>query len=122
MKTEYPKPKETKQTILEELYDLRENYHNEIPEEIIHSTMGRRDNQYPDKNYKARKAWFCILEILLVRLIKNWGGLPQSLLEETKAYRRSLFSSEFHQKERVTREDIEKADTMINKIIAELEK
>lgn len=116
-----------KQKLIAELRRLKTEWRGGIPDETIHSTLiGDQKEKYPDTKFKVRKAWFHVVGSVLTRIIRSsYDGkalISQSLLNEVIAYHRTLTTpSEFHQQP-TTQEDIDKAEAIMDKVIAELEK
>lgn len=112
-----------KQKIASELRRLKTEWRGEIPNKIIHSIP---TEEYPDTKFKVRKAWFQVVGSVLADIIRSsYGGealISQGLLNEVIAYHKTLTTpSEFHQRP-TTQEDIDKAEAIMDKVIAELEK
>lgn len=112
-----------KQKIASELRRLKTEWRSEIPDEIIHSIPTQK---YPDTKFKVTKAWFQVVGSVLANIIRSsYSGealVSQDLLNEVIAYRRTLTTfSAFHQRP-TTQEDINKAEAIMDKVIAELEK
>lgn len=123
----YETSEQLKQELKAELHRLKEDYKGGIPSEIIHSTSS-------DTKYKARRAWFQILVSAIGGLIRNFvvmkkykTGEPlisQGLFDELNAYIKKMTGdeSEFTNILLTRQSDIDEADAMIEKILAELEK
>ena len=112
-----------KQKIASELRRLKTECRGEIPDEIIHSIPTKN---YPDTKFKVRKAWFQVVSSVLANIIRSSYSdealVSQDLLNEVIAYHKALTTpSAFHQQP-TTQEDIDKAEAIMGKVIAELEK
>jgi len=107
-----------KQDIVARLHFLMTQYIDGIPNDIKHSTSG-------DSGWKVQKLWFQgIVGELDDILRKSDDGkviISRTLLEKIEAYVNSLTTSGFHQR-LTTQADINRAQEIINEVIAELEK
>lgn len=103
---------ERKRSLLEHLVWLRNEFSDEIPDEIVHSTD-------KDNKYKVRRSWFTGVvaaaeEALRKGEIKtSEGKLAVEQLSER------FTSEEFIQKAKTEKEDIEKANELIDIILEE---
>lgn len=103
---------------LREVKRLKDEYSNEIPQKILHSTT-IIDGKPTTPKYKVRRAWF-----QGVWTIVSEGVRLGYVSEETRK-----MQEEFEQytadtglkKRKTTREDIEKENAVLGKIIVDLE-
>ena len=104
-----------KKIIIERLYHFRNEWKSAIPEQIISGAS-------PDIKYKVRKNWFQAVMGYLQRSVLYL--LPpkkyQTLIEEILNFVRDYGSDEFKYR-LTTREDIIRADFLIDKVISVLE-
>ena len=117
-----PRPQEfIKQNIIKELHRLKTDYQDGIPDEIKHSVS-------KDSGWKVQRGvWFQNVEGALSNILrKSYGGeisISKILFDEILAYHKKLTSNDNPLKHRLTiQEDIDEAEAMIDKAIAELEK
>jgi hypothetical protein len=115
-----PKTAETiKQEIISNLCDLKNNYKDGIPSEIKHSTS-------VDSGWKVQRGvWFQDVANTLSDILKKSRRgeiiISKGLFDETFAYYNNLTSEENSLKQRLTKqEDIDEAESVINKILNEL--
>ncbi len=100
---------------------LKTDYKDGIPDEIKHSVS-------KDSGWKVQQGvWFQPVASTMAQIIRmQWGGetlLSQELFDEMADYHRKLTSDDNPMKYRRTEQsDIDEAEAMINKLIAELEK
>jgi hypothetical protein len=102
--SEYP-------SLFEVLRDLLENYSNQIPTQIIHSTD-------PSPNYKCRNGWFALVigtlyDPDLEPLISNIPNL------QTNIDNLYSFCTKFASGRRNTRAQIDFADSIIKEVLAQ---
>lgn len=98
---------------------LRDGYKNEIPDQIIHSTDS-------DNNYKARVAWFTSLVGMLEPFKEDYledleDRESLELLDEIDSFIKYCTSADFIEKERTNKEDIDRGDNILNKVLKVLE-
>jgi hypothetical protein len=106
-----------KQQLVTDLKHLRDKYNEDIPKHILHSTTGST----PPK-YKVRKAWFTGLVGMLDDLFRySMISFTGELAQKIQHYKNDIINIEFSARP-TTREDINKANSLINEIIAQLEK
>lgn len=122
-----PSSRETpKEEIVSDLRHLKTDWRDDIPDDIIHSSLtGTQVDIHPDTKFKVRKAWFHILGDILRKVIKssfiNKNYISEKLKIEVITYYKELTkASEFHRR-RTTREDINRAEAIMDKVIKELE-
>ena len=110
-----------KQELIAGLRRLKTDYKDGIPDEIKHSVS-------KDSGWKVQRGvWFQVVAGRLAEIIRRqYGGealLSKELSEELLAYWKSLTSPDHPLKQRITQQsDIDEAEAMIDKVIAELEK
>lgn len=112
-------PKSTeviKQQVIANLKHIRDDYSEDIPNETLHSVTG----ESPPK-YKVRKAWFTDLVGVLDDLFRDNLIRDTELSQKIQRYKKSVVNFEFSDRP-TTSEDIDEANSLINEIIAELEK
>ena len=105
---------------LEHLRWLRDEFSNEQPEEIITSAShGVLDGQPP--RLKTRKGWFAGVVADLENAVCD-GQIAEGMIDEVNAfigdYTGRLFDPE-KPREKVLKDDIERADSLITKILDE---
>jgi hypothetical protein len=107
---------ELRRQAIEDLLILRDDYKNEIPREILHSTSS-------DNKYKVRKSWFQgLVAVAENRLMKGLIREP-NLVKDIDAFIVRYTSPDWaHPAVLTTKEDIEKADNLIDKILENLMK
>jgi hypothetical protein len=117
-----PRPQEfIKQEITEGLRRLKTDYKDGIPDEIKHSVS-------KDTGWKVQRGvWFQVVSGRLIDIVrKSLAGevsIPKELFDEILAYHKKLTSDDNPLKHRLTtQEDIDEAEIVIDKAIAELEK
>ena len=98
--------------------NLKENYSDEIPKEILHSTM-IIDGKIVNPKYKCRKGWFQGLYSYIEMGIdlKVINGKSKELYKNFCTY---LKETEM-QKRLTTQEDITKANELLTSVIKDLE-
>jgi hypothetical protein len=112
---------------------LKDNYSNDIPEEIVHSDA-------IDSKFKIRRGWFSALvgQFLLfkedyldnIRDRKNEESVDsedddkeiEKLLADIEAFITYCTSKEFQLVERITAEDVDTGDGILDRVISHLEK
>ena len=99
---------------------LKTDWKDGIPDEIKHSTS-------PDSGWKVQGAWFQVVGGEMAHIIRRQHGgevlISQELFDEISSYHDLLTGDECPVKQGLTRqEDIDKAEAMIDKLLAELEK
>ena len=104
------------QQMITDLKHLRDDYSEDIPDEILHSPM-----ESPPPKYKVRKAWFTVLVAMLDNLFRDNLIINVELNQKIQRYKKSVVNFEFTNR-LTTRNDIDEANSLINEIIAELEK
>mgnify|MGYP001612378403 CR=1 FL=1 len=110
-----------KQELIAGLRRLKTDYKDGIPDEIKHSTS-------KDSGLKVQRGvWFQAvankLGAILRRQYSDEALLSKELSDELLAYWRALTSPDHPLKQRLTQQsDIDEAEAMIDKVIAELEK
>lgn len=95
---------------LDILRSLRDDHIDMIPGEVVTLT----DPNYHD--YKCRKNWFNGV-VLSLRLAEEAGYIPEHLKENMENLIKYYTSEEFQSKQLVTRSDIEKANSLLGKIV-----
>jgi hypothetical protein len=95
---------------LEHLRFLRDEYSDEIPTEIIHSTA-------KNNRFKVRKAWFAGLVGDLELVITDGLVTDRSIALMAEAFMEKYTGEGFQHQVRTTKEDIELANNLINLII-----
>lgn len=109
------KNKYTKEYLAERLVLLRDGYKDEIPVRIIHSSD-------PDNKFKVRSAWFIGLHAELENS-KIDGLLPSSVIEDVDKFL-LWYTGDFGKRKGFpvinTKADIEKGNTIINKVLESL--
>ena len=93
--------------------DLRDNYSEEIPEEIIHS--GSQNNKY-----KVRAGWFHNVSLRFDVLNKR-KMVPEYLMQKRAELLRDYNTSVEKNNGRTQREDIDKWNGLINDVLKHLE-
>ena len=100
-----------------ELQRLKHDFKNGIPEEIIHSDS-------PDAGWKVQKAWFTDVSFDLQELVRDCKKgkiiIDPKLAEEIMEYNRKICTPEF-QGRLTTQNDIDEAESMIDKVTKELQ-
>jgi hypothetical protein len=101
----------TQEFIFSKLRYLRDDFSEEIPKRIIHSTD-------PDNRYKVRAAWFtCVSAYLSLGMRK--GFISDELRERAQEFIDYCASDQFHYQPRRSLADIERANMVINKVVGE---
>jgi len=97
---------------------LRDDYSNEIPKEIIHSTD---DNN----KLKVRKAWFTVvvneLQMFAEDFLSDEINSQLDLLGDVNNFVVQYKDRKFQMLERVRPEDVEAGDAILDKVISYLE-
>ena len=97
-----------KENFLSRLKELRDNWSNEIPKEVIH---GRQENI----DFKVRKNWWQGLFSNLDILVED-GMVPEQLIDEIKRFMEKFAGKTSGFSKRLTSaEDIAEADALITK-------
>ena len=98
---------------------LKDDYSNDIPKDIIHST---------DENnrLKIRKAWFTVLVNQLQMFEEDYladpvGAELMPLASDVANFVANYTSKDFQHLERVGSEDVEAGDAILDKVISYLE-
>lgn len=110
-----------KAEIIAGLRRLKTDYRDGIPDEIKHSVS-------KDSGWKVQRGvWFQVVAGRISNIImRQWSGenlISRELFDEAFAYFRKLTSYDNPLKHRLTQQsDIDEAEAMIDKLIAELEK
>ncbi len=108
--------KEKIQKMIAKLSHLKNDFSEDIPKEIIHSTSKNAGT------YKVRKVWFTMLTLLLNDIMYREHLLNnEKLTKKIKDYKQKVTNSQFNTR-LTTREDINEANTLIDEVVAELEK
>jgi hypothetical protein len=117
-----PSSQETpKQTLVTVLRRLKADYKDGIPDEIKHSVS-------KDSGWKVQRGvWFQAVSDTLSEILRRQYNdealIPKDLCDELLTYYRKLTSDDNPLKHRLTvQSDIDEAEAMIDKLIAELEK
>ena len=92
---------------------LRDDYSEEIPSTILHST-----HQDGGPKFKVRKAWFQCVSGVLAEGIKK-GYLPREYIETYHEFHHRVRETGFHDRD-TNREDITHANQILDDIITEL--
>lgn len=108
-----PDPTDTGERVLTGLKRLRDEYEDEIPEEIVHSNSLR-------SKIKARKGWFCSVSGRLEYLI-YLGLIKDPTVFKKLARGVDIFTSErFKKRERTRKIDIIYGNLLINLALGEV--
>lgn len=101
----------TKEDFIEHLLYGRDQFSEEIPSRILHSTDG---------NFKIRTGWFVGIASALWE-VREHSILPDPIIEDVNIFL-NWYSGEFKDREGDpplnTREDIEKGNEIIDKVLA----
>ncbi|OGE28747.1 hypothetical protein A2867_04680 [Candidatus Daviesbacteria bacterium RIFCSPHIGHO2_01_FULL_40_11] len=113
LEIENPNLTATSERIITGLKRLRDEYKDEMPEEIVHSYS-------PGSKTKARKGWFCSVSGLLESL--NYLGLIEDPITSKRLERGiEKFNSErFKNRERTRKIDITYGNLLINLALGEV--
>jgi hypothetical protein len=106
-----PKELSPREKLLLELRHLRDDYSDEIPEQVINSVTGQE--------YKVRNAWFGFVAGHL-ELGEINGLISEELAEKARQFGDKYCTDEFRDR-LTTSEDIEEANALLNEAIDELE-
>ncbi len=90
---------------------LRDDYSEEIPEEIINST-----HQHGGPKFKVRKGWFQVVSFALENGVRK-GYLPSEYVHKIQEFQSRIIETGFHDR-RTTKEDIMYANGILEEIIA----
>ena len=110
-----------KQELITGLRRLKTDYQDGIPDEIKHSVS-------KDSGWKVQRGvWFQVVAGRISDIVRRQLGgedlISKELFDEALAYFRKLTSDDNPLKHRLTQQsDIDEAEAMIDKLIAELEK
>ncbi len=120
MEREPSSPERVKQELVMRLRRLKSDWKDGIPDEIKHSTS-------PDSGWKVQNAWFQVVggEMANIIMQQHHGEqlISQELFDEIFAYHDRLTGDESPVKQGLTRqEDIDEAESMIDKLLTELER
>ena len=109
-------PENLASLLFEQLKVFRNEWSEEIPEEILNSAEGKDG----DRRYKVRKGWFTNVGLALENL-KDMGELTTEAQRDAVQEFIDNFSGaeEFKGKARVTAADIKKANELIDIILQE---
>jgi hypothetical protein len=88
-------------------------WEDKLPEEVVHS-----DN-IKEKEYKGRKHWWQCVTLLLDDFANEQKTLSSNLEHEVNDFCKEYCSSEFTRR-LTTKEDIEKANKIVNKVLTEV--
>ncbi len=91
---------------LEGLQHLRDDWNDEVPDEIIHNWG----------NFKVRMAWWQSL-VLDLEVLERRGKISKDLQEEVNKFVKHYTSDEFHKQKLTTAEDIGRANNLIDRIL-----
>lgn len=111
---------------------LRDDYSNDIPEEVIHSDA-------LDSKFKIRRGWFTALVGQLILLKEDYLGYiintetekdladdynkkMEKLIADVEAFITYCTSKEFQEVERIAAEDVDTGDSILARVISHLEK
>lgn len=104
---------------LEKVRSLKEDYSEEIPQEILHSTSkSHRSQGDQTPKSKFRKAWFHCVGKILGSGIRD-GYLPRDYIERFREFHERNKNTGFHVRN-TTREDIDYANRILDDILEEL--
>ncbi len=96
---------------LKRLENLQDDYSDEIPERKFHGSIS------PDeRKYKVRKNWWQWLIGALQGLLSS-DSISHTLDQETRNFVQHYSSEKFHNQELTTQEDINKANSLIKRIL-----
>ena len=90
---------------------FKNDFSNEIPKEIIHGD--KKENLF----FKVRKNWFQRIVLWLGMLEKSNIIRDENILQRARNFIKEYTSTKFVKQERVAKEDIQKADELIDEII-----
>jgi hypothetical protein len=93
---------------------LRDYWSDEIPTDILHGPVNSSD----PKRFKVRRNWWQGVVDGLTGLQKR-GLVPHGLEEEVADFMTHYTSDEFHNQQLTTAEDIQRANTLITKIVGD---
>ncbi|MBU1202922.1 hypothetical protein KKH39_02685 [Patescibacteria group bacterium] len=98
---------------------LRDGYSNDVPKEIIHSNS-------IDSNFKIRRGWFTALVGQLVLFKEDYlegsdNNETQTLVTEIDTFVNYCTSPDFIEKDRTEKEDVDRGDEILNKVLKVLE-
>jgi hypothetical protein len=97
---------------------LKDDYSEEIPSAILHSTTRLNSTIDESPKYKVRKAWFqCVGDVLADGIRK--GYLPNEYIEKFHAFHNRNKETEFHSRD-TKREDIVYANALLDDILIQL--
>ncbi|MBI2268333.1 MAG: hypothetical protein HYU80_02670 [Candidatus Blackburnbacteria bacterium] len=99
---------------IEYLRILRDDYSNEIPEQVLHGPVTNSDR----KKFKVRRNWWNGVVGGLGRL-RLKGLVPTGLEQEVQDFVDHYSSEEFHSQPLTTAEDIARANEIITKIVGD---
>ncbi|KKR71146.1 MAG: hypothetical protein UU12_C0007G0017 [Candidatus Woesebacteria bacterium GW2011_GWA2_40_7b] len=111
---EYIKVSLSKQLFTESLVELRDNWSEEIPDRMVHSTDGP---------WKVRTGWFLSLAANL-EVFRDEGFVPNDSLEIVQQYL-DWWTKDYKERKSEpdvinTREDIKRGNNVINKVLESL--
>lgn len=105
--------------LIKDLQHLKIDFKDGIPEEIKHSTS-------KDSGWKVQKLWFVHVYTVLGDVLSTYyndDSFSQELFNELLGYYKKLTNDNNPFKNRnTTQEDIDEAESMIDKVIVELSK
>lgn len=97
--------------ICQRLIELRDEYSDEIPKEIVHSTS-------PNNRFKCRASWWGILEFR-VGVLRDRRIIPESLVQE---YEQIIRDYKNRTRGITTEENISSANKLISNLITYLQR
>jgi len=95
--------------LFDHLTKLRDDFRDEIPVEVLHSIS-------PNNNYKVRRTWFQGV-VADIELMMDKGLLVPTLKENAEQVISYFTSDKFHYQPLTLREDIDKANEVIDLIL-----
>ena len=106
----------TKEYLIQKLEHLRDDFRDEIPSEVVHSSS-------PDNKFKARRGWFNLVAGHLSYSLEDGHIKDPALKEKVEGFLKWCLEGEFKEggEERMTtQEDIEKANEVISSVLGSL--
>jgi hypothetical protein len=92
--------------VFERLRRLKNNYSDEIPDEVLHGEGG----------YKVRRNWWHGV-VGYVDQLKDQGQIPKELQTEVDQFITHYTSPDFHQQDLTTEDDIKRANSLLDKLL-----
>ncbi len=97
---------------LERLRWLRDEFSDEIPEEILSGVS-------PQKNFKVRRNWWQGVVGTLANALERGKITNPEVQEEVKGFLEHYTSEKFHEQPLTTAEDIKRANEIIDLVLGE---